>query len=75
MPDAKGVRRQIVEHPLRPLESWIARAHFLSRIGEKTGTEMSIQVLADNMKKMIQFIDIAPLMEVIWASSPLGIRS
>jgi len=67
MPDAMRVRRQTVEHPFGTLKSWMGSAHFLTRTLEKVRTEMSLHVLAYNMKRMIQILGVGPLMEAIRA--------
>jgi len=67
MPDAMGVRRQTVEHPFGTLKSWMGSAHFLTKTLEKVRTEMSLHVLAYNLKRMIQIFGIAPLMQAVRA--------
>jgi hypothetical protein len=67
MPDAMLVRRQTVEHPFGTLKSWMGSAHFLTRTLEKVRTEMSLHVLAYNLKRMIQIFGARPLMEAIRA--------
>jgi hypothetical protein len=51
MPDAMGVRRQTVEHPFGTLKAWMGATHFLTL--DKLRTEMSLHVLAYNLKRMI----------------------
>ncbi len=53
MPEATGVRRQTVEHPFGTLKAWMGAAHFLSRTLDKVRTEMSLHVLAYNLKRVI----------------------
>ena len=65
MPGAMGVRRQTVEHPFGTLKSWMGSTHFLTRTIEKARTEMSLHVLAYNMKRMIQIFGVGPLMAAI----------
>jgi BMFP domain-containing protein YqiC len=67
MPDAMGVRRQTVEHPFGTLKSWMGSTHFLTKTLDKVRTEMSLHVLAYNLKRMIQIFGIGPLMEAIRA--------
>src|SRR3954463_14765278 len=50
--DAMTIRRQTVEHPFGTLKAWMGSTHFLTRTLEKVSTEMSLQVLAYNMKRM-----------------------
>jgi transposase len=67
MPDAMVVRRQTVEHPFGTLKSWMGSAHFLTKTLEKVRTEMSLHVLAYNMKRLIQILGVGPLMAAIRA--------
>ena len=53
MPEAMGVRRQTVEHPFGTLKAWMGATHFLTRTLDKVRTEMSLHVLAYNLKRMI----------------------
>ena len=65
MPEAMGVRRQTVEHPFGTLKAWMGTTHFLTRTLDKVRTEMSLQVLAYNLKRMIRIFGVGPLMEAI----------
>jgi hypothetical protein len=67
MPDAMGIRRQTVEHPFGTLKAWMGSTHFLTRTLEKVRTEMSLHVLAYNMKRMIKIFGVGPLMVAIRA--------
>jgi hypothetical protein len=50
MPEAMTIRRQTVEHPFGTLKAWMGSTHFLTKTLEKVKTEMSLQVLAYNIK-------------------------
>ena len=52
--DMARVRRQTVEHPFGTLKAWMGATHFLTRTLPKVRTEMSLQALAYNMKRMMQ---------------------
>ena len=65
MPDAMGVRRQTVEHPFGTLKAWMGATHFLTRTLDKVRTEMSLHVLAYNLKRMITILGVGPLMAAI----------
>jgi len=65
MPEAMGVRRQTVEHPFGTLKAWMGAAHFLTRTLDKVRTEMSLHVLAYNLKRMITILGVGPLMAAI----------
>ena len=66
-PDAMLIRRQTVEHPFGTLKSWMGSAHFLTKTLEKVRTEMSLHVLAYNMKRMIRIFGVGPLLEAMRA--------
>ena len=65
MSDAMGIRRQTVEHPFGTLKLWMGSTHFLTKTLAKVRTEMSLHVLAYNMKRMIQILGAGALMEAI----------
>jgi hypothetical protein len=67
MPEAMTIRRQTVEHLFGTLKAWMCSTHFLTRSLEKVKTEMSLQVLAYNMKRMINIFGANPLMQAIAA--------
>jgi transposase len=65
MPEAMRVRRQTVEHPFGTLKAWMGATHFLTRTLDKVRTEMSLHVLAYNLKRMIVIFGAGPLMAAI----------
>ena len=65
MPEAMGVRRQTVEHPFGTLKAWMGATHFLTRTRDKVRTEMSLLVLAYNLKRMITILGVGPLIAAI----------
>jgi transposase len=67
VPQAMALRRQIVEHPFGTLKAWMGATHFLTRTLKRVSTEMSLQVLAYNMKRVIAIMGIGPLMQAIRA--------
>ena len=67
MPDAMAIRRQTVEYPFGTLKAWMGSTHFLTKTLEKVKTEMSLQVLAYNMKRMINIFGAKPLINTIAA--------
>lgn len=66
-PNAMLVRRQTVEHTFGTLKAWMGSTHFLTRTLDKVRTEMSLHVLAYNMKRMISILGVRPLMMAITA--------
>ena len=63
------IRRQTVRASVRHAQSMDGQrtTHFLTRTLEKVKTEMSLQVLAYNMKRMINIFGVNPLMQAIAA--------
>ena len=66
-PDAMRVRRATVEHPFGTLKAWMGATHFRTRTLEKVRTEMSLHVLAYNLKRMIAILGVQPLMAAMRA--------
>jgi len=60
-PEAMRTRRQTVEHPFGTLKDWMGATHFLTRTLERVSTEMSLHVLAYNMKRVMKIIGIGEL--------------
>lgn len=66
-PNLMRTRRCTVEHPFGTLKSWMGPSHFLTRGLKNVGAEMALNVLAYNIKRMINLIGIGPLMKAIAA--------
>jgi hypothetical protein len=64
-PDMMRIRRQTVEHPFGTIKAWMGATHFLTRTIEKVSTEMSLHVLAHNMKRVIKLLGSATLIRAI----------
>lgn len=58
-PDAMTIRRSTVEHVFGTLKHWMGPAHFLTRTLGRVSTEMSLQVLAYNLKRVISILGVA----------------
>lgn len=67
MPDAMRIRGSTVEHPFGTIKAWMGATHFLTRGLESVKTEMSLHVLAYNMKRLMQIIGLVPLMQAMRA--------
>jgi transposase len=63
--DAMTVRRRTVEHVFGTLKHWMGSTHFLMRGLKNVSTEMSLQVLAYNMKRVIQILGMDVTMKVM----------
>ena len=52
-PQASRMRRQTAEHPFGTLKAWMGATHFLTKTLPKVRTEMSLHVLAYNLKRAL----------------------
>ena len=64
-PEKMRVRRQTVEHPFGTIKAWMGSTHFLMRTLAHVSTEMSLHVLAYNLKRVMRIVGIGPLMQAI----------
>ena len=55
-PEAMRLRRQTVEHVFGTLKAWMGSSHFLTKTLSRVRTEMSLQVLAYNLKRAISIL-------------------
>ena len=67
MPGAGRPRRQTVEHAFGTLKSWVGATHFPTKTLPKVRTELSLHVLAYNLKRAIQMLGVQPLIGAIRA--------
>jgi transposase len=63
--DAMTLRRRTIEHVFGTLKHWMGTTHFLTRRLEHVGTEMSLHVLAYNLKRVMQLLGIAGTMKAM----------
>jgi transposase len=61
-PDAMRIRRATVEHAFGTLKAWMGATHFKTRTLDRVKTEMSLHVLAYNLKRVIAILGVGPLM-------------
>ena len=66
-PEIMRVRRQTVEHPYGTLKLWMGSNHFLTRTLKQVSTEMSLHVLAYNLKRVMNILGIKPLIQAMQA--------
>jgi hypothetical protein len=66
-PKAMRVRRATVEHTFGTLKAWMGATHFRMKRLENVRTEMSLHVLAYNLKRMITILGVLPLMAAMRA--------
>jgi transposase len=66
-PRAMRIRRATVEHPFGTIKAWMGATHFKTKTIEKVRTEMSLYVLAYNLKRVIAILGAQHLMEAMRA--------
>jgi transposase len=66
-PDIPVLRKQTVEHPFGTIKMWMGATHFVTKRLESVGTEMSLSVLAYNLKRMMSIMGTTGLMEAMTA--------
>lgn len=67
MPKAMTIRRRTAEHPFGTIKAWMGATHFLTKTLAMVRTEMSLNVLAYNMKRMMAIFGVGPLIRAIAA--------
>jgi hypothetical protein len=66
-PEMMRIRRRTSEHPFGTLKAWMGSTHFLTKTLPRVSTEMSLHVLAYNLKRVMQILGILPLMQAMRA--------
>jgi transposase len=66
-PERMRARRQTVEHPFGTLKCWMGSTHFQMKTLNRVSTEMSLHVLAYNLKRLMAIFGVKPLIEAIQA--------
>ena len=64
-PDAMAVRRSTVEHPFGTIKCWMGATHFLTMTLPKVATEMALNVLAYNMKRVMTILGVRALVDAM----------
>ena len=64
-PEASRIRRRTVEHVFGTLKAWMGSTHFLTKTLPRVSTEMSLHVLAYNLKRMLTIFGVQPLMRAM----------
>jgi len=67
MPNCMRIRGSTVEHPFGTIKSWLGPTHFQMKTLKHVSTEMSLHVLAYNLKRIMQILGTTPLMEAMRA--------
>ncbi len=66
-PKSMRIRRATVEHPFGTIKAWMGATHFRTRTLNKVRTEMSLHVLAYNLKSVIAILGAGPLIQAMMA--------
>jgi transposase len=64
-PYAMTLRRRTVEHVFGTLKHWMGSTHFLTRTLANVSTEMSLHVLAYNLKRVMSLLGISKTVKAI----------
>ena len=64
-PDAMTVRRRTVEHVFGTFKHWMGYTHFLTRRLPNVGTEMSLNVLAYNLTRVLRILGFKKTMKAM----------
>jgi len=66
-PEVSKWRRRTIEHTFGTIKAWMGATHFLTKTLPRVRTEMSLHVLAYNMKRAIALLGVQPLMQAMRA--------
>ena len=65
--DAMAIRRETVEHPFGTIKAWMGATHFLCKGLKAVRTEMSLHVLAYNLRRVMATLGVGRLHEALAA--------
>lgn len=66
-PEVMRIRRQTVEHPFGTIKEWMGATHFLTKSLPHVRTEMSLHVLAYNLKRVMKIVEVGELIAAMQA--------
>ncbi len=66
-PDMMKVRRSTVEHPFGTIKSWMGSTHFQMKTLKRVSAEMSLHILAYNLKRVMNIMGIGALIKAMQA--------
>jgi len=66
-PEMMRVRRRTVEHPFGTIKHWMGWTHFLTKTLARVRTEMSLHVLAYNLKRVMRILGIGEMLRALTA--------
>lgn len=56
-----------IEHPFGTLKAWMGSTHFLTKTLPRVRTEMSLHVLAYNLKRVMNILGVGTLLTAVRA--------
>jgi transposase len=68
-PEMMRVRRETLEHPFGTLKHWMGSTHFLTKTLPRVSTEMSVHVLAYNLKRVMHILGMKALMTALMSKA------
>jgi hypothetical protein len=66
-PEMMRIRKRTVEHPFGTLKQWMGATHFLTRKLAGVSAEMSLNVLAYNLNRVMKILGANGLMKALSA--------
>jgi Transposase DDE domain len=66
-PEMMRIRRQTVEHPFGTIKAWMGATPFLTRAIERVSTDISLHVLAYNIKRVVKLLGSEAVMKAMRA--------
>mgnify|MGYP003386414559 FL=1 len=66
-PETMVIRKQTVEHPFGTIKMWMGASHFLMKRKHNVSTEISLHILAYNLKRMMTIVGTSGLISMIRA--------
>jgi transposase len=66
-PEMMSVRRRTVEHPFGTIKHWMGWTHFLTKTLARVRTEMSLHVLAYNLKRVMSILGVSEMIRMMKA--------
>ena len=67
-PDAMRLRKKIVDHPYGTIKHWMGSTHFLMKRLPNVRTEMSLHVLAYNLRRAINIVGVPAIIAKLQAA-------
>jgi hypothetical protein len=64
-PERMHKRMAMVEHPCGTIKRWMDQGYFLMRGKQKVSTEMSLSILAYNIKRVLNILGVKAMIEAL----------